>query len=264
MACAFVEPSYASIARPPGVSLIPTSSTLIGPLSKQRELAALVVRRRQLVEMRAAEQRRKQLAPATVRPSMEMVIQVLAQQIEQLDGQIAERVKAHNQWQSRDELMQSAQGFGPVTSRTLMALLPELGTLTRQQISALVGVAPMNNDSGKRRGQRHIWGGRAVRSVLYMATLTAWVHKPVLRPMYERLVAGGKQTKVALVACMRKLLCILNAMLRDGQPFVPKLAGRASGPRAWHWIASCAQVPLGSLCDGASCRCGHPGKSRPG
>jgi transposase len=195
------------------------------PDAEQRELAAFVVRRRQLVEARSAEQARKQLAPAAVRPSIEQLIKFLTQQIEQIDGQIGQVIQAQSKWQAHDELMQSVQGVGPVTSRTLMALLPELGTLTRQQIAALVGVAPLNNDSGKKRGQRHIWGGRAaVRSVLYMATLTACIHNPALRAMYQRLLAAGKLTKVALVACMRKLLCILNAMLRDGQPFCPQAA----------------------------------------
>jgi len=181
------------------------------------ELQALVARRRQLVGMLVAERNRLGLARARVRPSITAVIELLRQQLEALDREIDRFLKSSPVWRERDDLLRSAKGVGPGLTSTLIADLPELGQLRRQHISALVGLAPFNCDSGQFRGQRHIWGGRAkVRAALYMATLVATRFNPTIRETYGRLLAAGKPKKVALVACMRKLLTILNAMVRTG------------------------------------------------
>ena len=195
------------------------------PDPAQRQMQALVVRRRQLIEVRATEQARKHLAAPSVRPSIEMLIEHLSQQLVELDGQIQELLEQNSTWQQQDALLTSVTGVGNVTSAMMIALLPELGTLNRKQISALVGVAPLNCDSGRKQGKRKIWGGRAaVRAGLYMATLAASHHNETIRSYYKHLREAGKPFKVALVACMRKLLCILNAMLRDRRAFTPSLA----------------------------------------
>jgi transposase len=194
------------------------------PGEETRGIEALVVRRRQLVDMRATEMARRDLAPAAVRPSIKTVIEFLTKQIDENDRELGKRIQDHSVWRARDELLQSVKGVGPVLSRTLTALVPELGALDRKQIAALIGVAPFNNDSGSKRGRRSCWGGRAaVRSVLYMATLVATQHNPAIAAMYARLTGRGKLFKVALVACMRKLLTMLNAMVRDGAPWNPAL-----------------------------------------
>jgi transposase len=181
-----------------------------------RQLEALVTRRRQLVDMRSAEQKRKQTAPVVVHPSIDELIAFLDQQVKDVDDDLDTLMRSTPAWREADELMQSTPGVADVTSRSLTALVPELGTLNRKQIAALVGVAPFNNDSGRGERGRHIWGGRApVRSVLYMAASVARRHNPTLKTFYDRLVSNGKVPKVALVACMRKLLTMLNAMLRD-------------------------------------------------
>ncbi len=191
---------------------------------EQQQLQSLVVRRRQLVETRATEQARKHLAKGRVRASIESLIAHLTQQIDELDEQLQQLVEEHPAWHKHDELLQSVQGVGDVTSATMIALLPELGTLNRKQISALVGVAPLNRDSGRKQGKRQIWGGRAaVRAGLYMATLAATRCNAQLSAYMQQLRQRGKPFKVAMVACMRKLLCILNAMLRDGRPYNPLL-----------------------------------------
>jgi transposase len=195
------------------------------PDAAHRELEALVTRRRQLIDMRAAEQKRKKSAPAVVHVSIDAVIEVLSKQIDDVDKDMHRTIRATPAWRDADDRNQSTPGVGPVLSTTITALVPELGTLDRKQIASLIGVAPHNDDSGKREGKRRTWGGRApVRAVLYMATLTGVRFNPVLRALHDRLIAKGKPAKVALVACMRKLLTILNAMARNDRPWNPQLA----------------------------------------
>lgn len=184
---------------------------------EQREiLKELMVRRRQLVEMRVAEKHRLEVARKAMARSILSSVKFLDKQIAALDKEIDDHINDH--FDGMRELLTSVKGVGPVTTVALMAALPELGKLDRRAISKLVGVAPLSSDSGKHRGQRHVWGGRApVRAVLYMAALVACRRNPVIRVFYERLVAAGKPKKVALVACMRKLLTILNAMVRDNR-----------------------------------------------
>jgi transposase len=180
-------------------------------------LAELVARRRQLSQMITMEaNRRRQARSKRVRRTIEATLKTLEAQLAGLDRDIGNTVKASPVWRATENLLTSVPGVGDVTARTLIALLPELGRLDRRRISALVGVAPFNRDSGKMRGHRAIAGGRAaVRRVLYMATLSAIRWNPVLRDHYRQLVARGKAKKVALVACMRRLIGILNAILRD-------------------------------------------------
>jgi transposase len=196
---------------------------LRAPAEAERlDLEALVARRRQLVTMLLAERQRLALARSAVRPSIEALIAALRAQIDELEGEMREHVAAHHA--ELDRLLQSAKGIGPVASAAIIAELPELGRLDRRQIAALVGVAPYARESGVWRGRRRIAGGRGqLRRTLYMATLTAARWNPVIRAFYERLLAAGKLKKVALVACMRKLLTILNAMVRDARPFDPRL-----------------------------------------
>jgi transposase len=185
------------------------------PDAATQELALLVARRRQLMEMRVAEQNRSRGAPARIRTQIREHVDWLNRQIDELDDEIGERVRSSPAWRERDDLYRSTPGVGPVLSATLLADLPELGTVPHKQIAALVGLAPLNQDSGKKRGQRVIWGGRAtVRAALYMATLVATRRNPVIRAFYQRLLAMHKPKKVALTACMHKLLTILNAMAR--------------------------------------------------
>jgi transposase len=160
-----------------------------------------------------------------VRKSIEGVLKLLDRQIASLDGDIDRHIQNSPIWKEKEQLLRAVEGIGPTTARTLLADLPELGKASRQEIAALVGLAPFNRDSGTARGQRTIVGGRApVRSVLYMATLTATVRNPIIRKHYQHLLAKGKRKKVALVACMRKLLTILNAMIRDMTPWRPPAA----------------------------------------
>jgi transposase len=191
------------------------------PDETARVFAALLQRRRQLLEMRAAEQNRLGTATATpVRTSLQKHIAYLTDQLHEVDQELGAVIEASPVWRVKDELLQSIKGVGPAVSRTLLAALPELGTLTRQQIAALVGLAPLNRDSGQRKGQRSIRGGRAeVRSVLYMAALSAARYNPALKAFAERLKTAGKAAKVRLVAVARKLLTIANAVLRDAQPW---------------------------------------------
>jgi transposase len=196
------------------------------PDESHRQLEALVARRRQLVEMRSAETKRKQTAPAVVHPNIDEVIAFLTKQIDDIDRDLQQLIRATPAWREADDLLQSVPGVGPVLATTLTALVPELGTLNRKQIAALVGVAPFNNDSGNRDGKRTTWGGRAaVRAVLYMAATAARRFNGAVANLYARLVARGKHHNVALVACMRKLLVILNAIARDRRPWTPQLAG---------------------------------------
>lgn len=184
----------------------------------QQWLAALVTRRRQLLSMLGSERQRLQITPRKLHPSIEAIIAAIKAQLDDLEAQMVGHVREH--FSALDGLLQSASGIGPVASATLIAQLPELGRLNRREIAALVGVAPMSNDSGNRKGRRRVQGGRfEIRRVLYMATLTAARYNPVIRRFYERLKAAGKLPKVALVACMRKLLTMLNAMVRTGKPW---------------------------------------------
>jgi len=185
------------------------------PDAQTQELRALLGRRQQLVVMRTAEQNRLAGTRGRLQTDIEAHIVWLNARLATLDDDIETLIRASPLWRENDDLLQSAPGIGPVCARTLVLELPELGTLTRQQIAALVGVAPLNCDSGTFRGRRGIWGGRAtVRAVLYMAALVASRRNSVIRNFYKRLRDKGKAPKVALVACMHKLLTILNAMIK--------------------------------------------------
>jgi transposase len=179
-------------------------------------LAALVTRRRQLIEMLTAEKNRRARAPKVLHRSIDEHIRWLEKRLSGLDAELAELIRDTPLWRERDELLRSVPGVGKVLSSTLLAQLPELGMLNRKQIAALAGLAPFNRDSGKLRGSRCIWGGRAqVRRVLYMATVAGVRSNPAIRTFYLRLRANGKHAKPALIACMRKFLVILNAMLHN-------------------------------------------------
>ena len=185
------------------------------PEVKRSYLAALVMRRRQLLDMHKAESHRLELAHEAAKPSLRAVLRALDKQLGTVDHDIDQYLRQH--FKQMAKLLDSVKGVGDVTIATLLALLGELGQLPRRPIAKLVGVAPLARDSGKRHGPRAVWGGRTeVRSVLYMATLSAMRHNRVIREFHDRLIAKGKPPKVAIVACMRKLLTILNAMVRDG------------------------------------------------
>ncbi|MEZ4726077.1 MAG: IS110 family transposase [Caldilineaceae bacterium] len=206
-----------------GEAIKPTPRPL--PSEQQRQLDALIGRRRQLVEILVAEQNRQRIALPKAQPSLERHITWLEAELGDIEGALQILIRETPAWCERDDLLQGVPGVGMVTSTSLLALLPELGQLSHKQIAALVGVAPFNADSGQHKGKRMIWGGRAeVRSVLYMATLSATRFNPTIRTFYQRLVAAGKPKKVALTAAMRKLLTILNAILRDKQPWQPPLS----------------------------------------
>jgi transposase len=191
-----------------------------GKDEKERELSGLLVRRRQLEEMLKAEKNRLRTVQGSIQSSLQRIIAVLQAEKKGLDEQIERFIQEQSEWQEDRAILSSAPGVGPVTTATLLADLPELGKLDEKKIAALVGVAPMNHDSGKRRGYRKTKAGRTdVRSVLYMATLVACRYNPVIKAQYENLLKRGKVKKVAITACMRKFLVILNAMMRDGQPF---------------------------------------------
>lgn len=198
------------------------------PDEQTQALAAILARRRQLVEMLTAEKNRLASARPPVRKSLRTHITWLERELSHTDRDLAHAIRKSPVWREKEELLQSTPGVGPVVTTTLLANLPELGTLTAKQIAALVGVAPFNRDSGTLRGTRTVWGGRAqVRAVLYMGTLVATRFNPVIRAFYQRLCAAGKPKKVALTACMRKRLIILNAMLKHRTPWRPELVQRA-------------------------------------
>lgn len=203
---------FAAALKPP---LRPLKSTA------EAELEALMGRRAQLIEMLVAEKNRRNSATnEVVRETIKEHIDWLAARIAELDEQLQARLVSSPAWQNKDAILQSVPGIGRVVSFSLLAELPELGTLNRQRLSKLVGVAPLNCDSGQQRGRRHIFGGRArVRSMLYMATFTAMRFNPVIKEFYQRLVAKGKPYKVAITACMRKLLSIINLMVRNQTPW---------------------------------------------
>lgn len=186
------------------------------PDEKTQELNALLTRRRQIVDMIAAEKNRLAMAPKAMGKRIRVHLDWLQDELAGLDDDLANSIKQSPIWREKDAVLQSTPGVGDVLSTTLLAELPELGTLNRKQISALVGVAPLNRDSGTMRGKRTVWGGRAeVRAVLYMGTLSAARFNPVIKDFYQRLCTAGKTTKVAIVACMHKLLVILNSMIKN-------------------------------------------------
>jgi transposase len=210
---------FAADIRPP-VRPVPDDATA--------DLAALLLRRRQLVDMLIAERHRLAQARRSVRRSLEHHIRWLEQRVRDLDDDLTTRIHQTPVWRAKDDLLRSVPGVGPIVARTLLAGVPELGTLSHRALAALVGVAPFNRDSGRVRGRRTIWGGRShVRAVLYMAALVATRRNPVIATFYQRLLAAGKPKKLALTACMHKLLTILNALLRTQQPWQPRPAGGA-------------------------------------
>jgi transposase len=194
------------------------------PDAQAQALAALVERRHQLVGMLTAEQNRARQALPAVRPHVAAHIAWLEQALRELDGELDQTLRASPLWRERDDLLRSVPGVGPTVALTLVAELPELGQGSVKRVASLVGLAPLNRDSGAWRGSRAIWGGRRqVRDALYMAALVGAHHNPVLRAFYQQLLARGKPKKVALVACMHKLLTILHAVLRDHTPWQPTL-----------------------------------------
>jgi transposase len=196
------------------------------PDEETLELQGLIARRSQLVGMRVQESNRLTLMKGAMRKQIKAHIAWLDKAIDEVNTDLTARLRTSAAWRKKDELYRSMKGVGPITSGTLMASLPELGTLDRRSIAALVGVAPFNRDSGAFRGRRTIWGGRAqVRHIVYMAATTAIRANPVIRDFYERLIARGKPHKVAMVACMRKMLTILNAMARTNTPWTPASQG---------------------------------------
>jgi len=195
------------------------------PDEQAQLLAALMDRRRQLVQMLTMEKNRQAQAPPALARELATHIQWLTKRLRKLDDDLDDQIRRSPLWHETAQIVQSVPGIGAVTTRTLVAELPELGQVNHKEIAALVGVAPFNRDSGQFRGQRAIWGGRAhVRSVLYMATVVAVRCNPVIRTFYLRLKAAGKKSKVALVACLRKLLTILNTMVKQRQRWQPPAA----------------------------------------
>ncbi len=199
------------------------------PDEQTQRLSAILTRRSQVLKMLTAERNRRGSAPEAVRPRIESHIEWLKREMSDIEKDLETAVKESPAWRSKDHILKSTPGVGPVVSLTLLADLPELGTLNRKEIANLVGVAPLNRDSGRFRGRRTVWGGRArVRRVLYMAARTAVRHNPVLRDFYDRLRHAGKPDKVAITASMRRLLLILNNMLRNGTRWDPHYASISS------------------------------------
>jgi transposase len=193
-----------------------------------RELNGLVTRRQQLVEMLTAERNRLGSMKGKAHQDVQVHIEWLGKRLQELDGDLEQRIRKTPVWQERMNLLRSVPGIGNAISRVLLVGLPELGQLSARAISALVGLAPLNRDSGKMRGKRSIWGGRArVRAALYMAALVASRYNPVIKAFYERLVSKGKAKKVALTACMHKLVVILNAMVKTGTAWQAPLGAEA-------------------------------------
>jgi transposase len=193
------------------------------PSEQIRQLNDLVTRRHQLVEMITAEKNRLLGSSGRVREDIETTIAWLQTRLSDLEKELNKLIEQEERLRKQDDLLQSVPGIGPVAASTLMAELPELGQLSNKQIAALVGVAPLNRDSGQKRGKRSVWGGRsAVRSVLYMAAVVGIRFNPVIKEFYERLRKTGKPAKVVLTACMRKLLVILNAMVRHQTRWDPQ------------------------------------------
>ena len=208
---ALILARYAEAIRP-AVRPLPDEAT--------QELQALIARRRQIIEMMVAEKNRLRSAPKAVTKRIKAHLRWLEAELGRANKDLDQAIRQSPIWKENEDLLQSAPAIGPAVSRTLIAELPELGKLNRKQIAALVGIAPISRDSGKFKGHRSIWGGRAtVRSCLYMAALVASRHNPTIRAFYNRLRTAGKCPKVALVACMRKLLTILNAMIKHRTPW---------------------------------------------
>lgn len=196
----------------PAVRPLPDAST--------QQLNALLARRRQVVDMLTMEKNRLPGASPAIQKKIHKHVQWLERQLSDLEEELDKALRSSPVWREKDDLMRSVKSVGPITSMSLLAELPQLGTLNRRQVAALVGVAPFNRDSGQWRGRRSIWGGRSrVRAVLYMSTLSAIRYNPVIKAFYQRLCQAGKPAKVALTACMRKLLTILNAILKHRQPW---------------------------------------------
>lgn len=192
------------------------------PDAARQTLDALLTRRRQVLDMLVAERHRLAQARPPVRRDITQHIRWLERRLQDLDHDLDQTIQASPVWRAQENLLRTLPGIGPVVSRTLLGALPELGRLSRKQIAALVGVAPLARDSGTRTGKRLIWGGRApVRAALYMAALVATRRNPVISAFYQRLLRAGKPKKLALTACMRKLLTILNAMMRTNTPWRP-------------------------------------------
>jgi transposase len=191
------------------------------PTAEQKQIKELVTRRRQLVGLRASEKQRRHSARSTrVQQSIRTVMATIEKELEDIDRDIDDLIRNSPVWREREQLLRTFKGVGPVTARIVVAKLPELGKIDRQEISCLVGLAPLNKDSGKMRGKRMISGGRKeVRDALYMAAVSAIKHNKLIKPFYERLIKAGKAYKVVMVACMRKILVILNAMVRKNKPF---------------------------------------------
>lgn len=192
---------------------------------KAQLIKDLVVRRRQLTSLRTMEKNRRQIMPETLRPSIDRIIETLDREIDSLEEIIRDAIEQHAAWRHKRELLTSMPGIGPSVASTLIGDLPELGSLNRRQIAALTGVAPFNRDSGTVRGKRRIRGGRAhSRTALYLSAMVAIRYNPDIKRFYERLLHTGKHKKVALTACIRKMVTALNAMLRDNQPWQPAFA----------------------------------------
>jgi Transposase and inactivated derivatives len=190
------------------------------PTNDEEKLTALITRRRQIIEMLTAEKNRLHSARFSMKERIELHLSWLESELRDLDNEITKFIHQSPIWKEKDKLLRSVPEVGPVTSATILAMLPELGTLNRRKIAALVGVAPVNKDSGRRQKKRRVYGGRAnVRSVLYMAALSASKHNPRIKMFYDHLIRMGKEKKVALTACMRKLLVILNAIIRVNQNY---------------------------------------------
>jgi len=190
------------------------------PDEATQALVAILERRRQLVEMLTAEKNRLGVASKHVRPSVQQIIRALEKALATTDDEVDRWIRSSPVWREKQDLLRSMPGVGPQTARLLIAALPELGHLTRREIAALVGVAPLACDSGTKRGQRRCWGGRArIRAVLYMAAVAAARFNPVIRALYRRLRAKGKPAKLALTACMRRMITILNAMVKTQRPW---------------------------------------------
>jgi len=206
-----------------GEKIRPQTSPL--PDESREQLKALLVRRRQVVDMITAEKNRQAIAPKAIRHEIQLHINFLKKRLAGIDDDLSRDIQASPIWKAKDDILQSTPGIGPTTSTTMLAALPELGSLNRRAIAALVGVAPMNRDSGQWRGRRTIQGGRSsVRSTLFMCTLVAIKHNPIIRHLYARLLTAGKPKMVAITACMRKLLTILNAMIKTNSRWTPNHA----------------------------------------
>lgn len=193
--------------------------------AKTRMIKDLVVRRRQLTSLRTMEKNRRPIMPESLKPSIDRMIETLDREIESLEQLIQNAVEQHAAWRHKRDLLTSMPGIGPSVASTLIGDLPELGSLSRRQIAALTGVAPFNRDSGAFRGKRRIRGGRAhSRTALFLSAMVATRYNPDIKRFYERLLQAGKHKKVALTACIRKIVTALNAMLRDNKPWQPSIA----------------------------------------